>query len=77
MVVSGLPHHVTQPGNRREPLFYEDGDKEIYRDLLGEQVRKAEVEVWAYCLMPNHVNLGVCPNIRSGFLGRSKQVRSR
>jgi putative transposase len=53
MVVSGLPHHVTQRGNRREPIFFEDGDQEIYRDLLGEQVRKAEVEVWAYCLMPN------------------------
>jgi putative transposase len=55
MVVSGLAHHVTQRGNPREPIFFEDGDQEIYRDLLGEQVRKAEVEVWAYCLMPNHV----------------------
>jgi putative transposase len=50
MVVSGLPHHVTQRGNRREPIFFEDGDdQEIYRDLLGEQTRKAEVEVLAYC----------------------------
>jgi putative transposase len=57
MVVSGLPHHVTQRGNRREPIFFEDGDQEIYRDLLGEQARKADVEVWAYCLMPNHVHL--------------------
>ena len=46
MVVSGLPHHVTQRGNRREPIFFEDGDQEIYRDLLGEQTRKADVEVW-------------------------------
>jgi hypothetical protein len=23
--------------------------QEIYRDLLGEQARKADVEVWAYC----------------------------
>jgi putative transposase len=46
VVVSGLPHHVTQRGNRREPIFIEDGDQEIYRDLLGEQARKAEVEVW-------------------------------
>ena len=40
MVVSGPPHHVTQRGNRREPIFFEDGDQEIYRDLLGEQARK-------------------------------------
>jgi hypothetical protein len=24
MVVSGLPHHVTQHGNRRESIFFED-----------------------------------------------------
>jgi hypothetical protein len=56
-VVANLPHHVTQRGNRREAIFFEDGDQEIYRDLLAEQTRKAEVEVWAYCLMPNHVHL--------------------
>jgi hypothetical protein len=45
MVVSGLPHHVTQRGNRRKSIFFEDGGREIYRDLLGEQARKADVEV--------------------------------
>jgi len=40
---------VTARGNRREPIFFEDGDQEIYADLLAEQMRKAEVEVWAYC----------------------------
>src|ERR1700677_2421547 len=69
MVVSGLPHHVTQRGNRREPIFFEDGDQEIYRDLLGEQARKADVKVWAYCLMPNHVHLILNPRQADG-LGR-------
>ena len=70
MVVSGLPHHVTQRGNRRESIFFEDGDQEIYRDLLGEQARKADVEVWAYCLMPNHVHLILNPRHADG-LGRA------
>jgi putative transposase len=35
MVVSGLPHHVTQRGNRREPIFFEDGDQEISRSVIG------------------------------------------
>jgi hypothetical protein len=39
-VVAGLPHHVTQRGNRREAIFFEDGDQEVYRDLLAEQTRK-------------------------------------
>jgi hypothetical protein len=27
-VVAGLPDHVTQRGNRREAMFFEDGDQE-------------------------------------------------
>jgi putative transposase len=66
-VVAGLPHHVTQRGNRREAIFFEDGDHEIYRDLLAEQTRKAGVEVWAYCLMPNHVHLILTPSRADGL----------
>jgi putative transposase len=46
IVVPGLPHHVTQRGNRREAIFFEDGDHEIYRDLLAEQSLKAGVGGW-------------------------------
>jgi putative transposase len=62
IVVPGLPHHITQRGNRREAIFFEEGDHEIYCDLLAEQIRKARVEVWAYCLMPNHVHLILMPS---------------
>ena len=36
IVAPGCPHHVTARGNRREPIFFEDGDQDIYRDLLAE-----------------------------------------
>jgi putative transposase len=70
IVIPGLPHHVTQRGNRREPIFFQDGDHEIYKDLLAEQVRKWDVQVWAYCLMPNHVHLILTPATGDG-LGRA------
>src|SRR5437764_1559924 len=70
IVVPGCPHHVTARGNRREPIFFEDGDQDIYCDMLAEQMRKAAVEVWAYCLMPNHVHLILCPRDENG-LGRA------
>ena len=70
IVVPGLPHRVTQRGNRREAIFFEEGDHEIYLDLLAEQTLKAGVAVWAYCLMPNHVHLIVKPT-RTGDLGRA------
>jgi len=34
---AGLPHHGTQRGSRREAIFFEDGEHDIYRDLLAEQ----------------------------------------
>ena len=67
MVVPGLPHHVTQRGNRREAVFFEDGDQQIYCDMLAEQLRKFTVEVWAYCLMPNHVHLILTPQGAEGM----------
>lgn len=70
IVIPGLPHHVTQRGNRREAIFFEDGDHEIYLDLLAEQTRKAGVAVWAYCLMPNHVHLILRPT-RATDLGHA------
>jgi putative transposase len=70
MVISGLPHHVTQGGNRREAIFFENGDHEIYRDTLAEQLPKSNVEVWAYCLMPNHLHLILNPQ-QSDLMGRA------
>jgi len=67
IVVPGLPHHVTQRGNRRGKIFFEDGDYALYRDLLAERCRKAGVAVWAYCLMPNHVHLILVPTTANGL----------
>jgi putative transposase len=69
-VVPELPHHVTQRGNRREPVFFSDADYELYRDLLHEACGREGVAVWSYCLMPNHVHLILTPTTPEG-LGRA------
>ncbi len=61
-VFPGLPHHVTQRGNRRARTFFCDNDYRLYRDLLVEYTTAAGVEVWAWVLMPNHVHLIVVPH---------------
>lgn len=66
-VVPGLPHHVTQRGNRRGKVFFEDGDYALYRDLLAERCKKLGVEVWGWCLMPNHVHLLLVPRTEDGL----------
>jgi putative transposase len=66
-VVPGLPHHITQRGNRRERVFFSDDDCALYRDLLAEACEKSGVAVWAYCLMPNHVHLILTPSTSDGL----------
>ena len=67
VVVPGLPHHVTQRGNRREPVFFGAGDYQLYRQLIAAAARRAGAEIWTYCLMPNHVHLIVTPTDQDGL----------
>jgi putative transposase len=67
VVLPGIPHHVTQRGNRRQRVFFNDGDYRLYLRLLGERCRMQATEVWAYCLMPNHVHLVMVPRHTDGL----------
>ena len=67
VVVEGVAHHVTQRGNRRQPVFFSDDDYRAYRRLLAEGCAAAGVAVWAYCLMPNHVHLVLVPSSADGL----------
>ena len=61
VVVPGYPHHVTQRGNRRQQTFFCEDDYRDYKTLLATWCKKEGVEIWAYCLMPNHVHLIATP----------------
>ena len=61
LVVPGYPHHVTQRGNRRMKTFFNAGDYQAYLDLVAEIKDSVGVDVWAYCLMPNHVHWVLVP----------------
>ena len=57
VVVPGMPHHITQRGNRRQTTFFCDDDYRAYLDLMANWCSKWHVQIWGYCLMPNHVHL--------------------
>jgi len=59
VVAVNFPHHVTQRGNYQQRVFATEGDYRQYLSWLEEYSRKARLEIWAYCLMPNHVHLVV------------------
>jgi REP-associated tyrosine transposase len=67
IVIPGLPHHVTQRGNRRAQTFFSDDDYALYKHLLSEAAEKAGSEIWCYCLMPNHVHIIIVPSHADGL----------
>jgi putative transposase len=77
VVIPGHPHHVTQRGNGRARTFFGDGDYALYRDLLATHCRESEVEVWAWCLMPNHVHLILVPSDPDGLRRALARVHRR
>jgi putative transposase len=55
------PHHITQRGNNRETVFFDDEDRRFYLKTLSRYRDKWDFEIWAYCLMTNHVHILVVP----------------
>ena len=52
-------YHVMNRGDRREPIFKDDADRERFLVTLGEACTKTGWQVQAYCLTPNHFRLAV------------------
>ena len=63
----GFPHHVTRRGNRRQRTFFCNRDYQTDLELMAQWCSRCGVEVWAYCLMPNHVHLIVVPESEDGL----------
>ncbi len=61
VVVPDCPHHVTQRGNRRAPVFADEEDRNVYIGLLKKYAEKHDLDIWAYCLMTNHVHFVAVP----------------
>lgn len=61
VVIPDYPHHVTQRGNRQQRTFFSDDDYKTYVETIAREKKKAGVDIWAYCLMPNHVHLIAVP----------------
>ena len=67
---AGVPHHVIQRGNRRQKVFFSVEDRRNYLEILALQSRIYGMQVWAYCLMDNHIHLIVVPE-REGSLTKA------
>lgn len=76
IVIPGYPHHIVQRGNRRQIVFFSDLDKNAYIQYLLEATIHFGIDIWAYCLMDNHVHLIAVPkNIDSFARGMGEAQR--
>src|SRR5579884_2515935 len=77
VVVPGVAHYVTQRGNRREPVFFGDDDYKAYLELIAAAAVRSGTEVWAYCLMPNHVHFIMTPSDEDGLRATFAEAHRR
>jgi len=57
--VPGGLYHVILRGNAQQDIFFDDDDRQVFYDLLGEGCRRFGYRVHAFCLMSNHVHLAI------------------
>lgn len=77
IVIPDVPHHVTQRGNRRLPVFFSDEDRAAYLALVREGCERHGVTCLAWCLMDNHVHLILVPASEDGLRGALAEAHRR
>jgi putative transposase len=76
-VLPGVPYHVTQRGVDRQATFSLDEDRHTYLRLLRENLSEADVRVWGWCLMSNHVHLVLLPGREDSLSLLMRRVHGR
>jgi REP element-mobilizing transposase RayT len=68
IVIPGLPHHITQRGNRRMDVFIDAEDRQVFLRMLRENSERYSLRTYSYCLMTNHVHLISIPEQVSSLM---------
>lgn len=69
IVLPGYLHHVTQRGNYRQAIFDEQRDRVYYLKLIQEYSQKYGNDIFAFCLMDNHVHFIIRPHKKDSLSG--------
>jgi len=72
----GAVYHLTARGDRREPIFEDDADRELLLDLVGQTLERFDAQMLAYCLMGNHYHF-VLHTRRANLSALMQQLNGR
>jgi len=75
--IAGVPLHIIQRGNNRQPCFLADGDYRFYLAHLDELAGRFDCAVHAYVLMSNHVHMLISPAALAGVSFLMKHLSQR
>jgi putative transposase len=67
MYLLGIPSHVVQRGNDRNPCSFEEDNYWFSLDCLGDACERHDVAIHASVLMTNHIHLLMTPFTESGI----------
>jgi putative transposase len=68
--IGGALYHVTSRGDRKTPIYFDDGDRFVWNHILGAACSRYNMVVHAYCQMGNHYHLlieTIEPNLADGI----------
>ena len=68
-IPGGTCAHVVTRGNARATIFHSDADYTRFTELMEFAHKRVPIEIFAWCLMPNHVHLVMRPS-EDGDLSR-------
>ena len=69
---AGHCYHMLNRANLRATIFHKPADFEAFEKILDEALDQFEIDLFAYCLMPNHGHLLVRPR-EDGTMARFRQ----
>jgi putative transposase len=61
ITIPNIVSHITQHAAGKEPLFVEENDYLFMLAQLKEIAKKRGLDIYAFCLMPNHIHLLASP----------------
>ena len=59
----GAIYHMLNRANRRAMIFHKDSDYEAFEQIIAEALDRVQLELFSFCLMPNHWHLVVSPKV--------------
>jgi len=77
VVYPGYLYHVTQRGNNRQYIFEDDNDYILYIKRVEEYRMKFNVDLFAYCLMGNHVHFVLRPHTKEAMAQMFRGINMR